>query len=220
MQPPSSPRKPTGSKDASERDDDALVKPAATSKPKSSTKSSTTKATGASGTRASTTKPAPKPSAAAAPSSPTPAASAPPASSEPDIFKPLPPRAAAPKASSTSATGKPQGADRVVHLGRTLATRNLEIARRWGASAGSAARNQAAKINKRVSSVDVNKPLNRFTQSTGKFVQRSGTMLDESTGKLQKQLETSDAAVVILTLVLVAARRLLTAFVVPLSVRR
>jgi len=222
MQPPSSSRKPAGSKDDSDRDDDALVKPAATGKPKpSSTKSgtkSTAKAASAGSTRASTTRPAPKPSAAA------PAASAPkpPMSDDPDIFKPAPPRpvTSAPKPANTSASGKPQGADRVVNLGRTLATRNLEIARRWGASAGSAARNQAQKLGKRASSVDVNKPLNRFAQGTGKFAQRSGAMLDQSTGKLQKQLETSDSAVLVTTLILVAACVILTALVVLLAVQR
>ena len=89
-----------------------------------------------------------------------------------------------------------------------------------GTSVGSAASQQASKLSKRASSVDVNKPLNRVVQGVGKFAERSGTMLDDGTGKLQKQLETSDATVIITTLALVAACVVLTVLVVLLSISR
>jgi hypothetical protein len=172
MQPPSN------RKDDPEKDDDALVKPPTTSKPgtaKSSSTKSTSKAstTKAASTRASTTKPAPKPSAKA----PVVGDSKPPVAAEPSMVKPPIPAAppsTAPKMPSTAASskGKAQGPDRVIQLGRTLATRNL------------------------------------------------GTMLDDGTGKLQKQLETSDATVIITTFALVAACVVLTVLVVLLSISR
>ena len=95
-------------------------------------------------------------------------------------------------------------------LARTMARRNAEIIRKYGARVGTAARQAMSQVTnqvtRRMTAARIGgKPLGQVVQQTGSTVRRPGALVSNAVARLQSRLEKSDAAVLIFTLLVIVS---------------
>jgi hypothetical protein len=98
-----------------------------------------------------------------------------------------------------------QSDHRMVKLTRTLASRNVEIARKGLNTLSKSLKDETDRISKAVSSTDIATPTKTFQDRASKTARQVSQDADKWLERLQKDLETNDVAVIVTTLILIVA---------------